>query len=133
MSASTAYLDTSAFVKLLVVEPESAPLRDALARWPERASATLLRTETVRALRRSGNDHLVGAARRLMSAVHLIRLDEPLLDRAADLNPVGLRSLDAIHLASALSIGPDLGVLFTYDQRLSEAAVSQGMVVGCPR
>ena len=133
MSGSTAYLDTSAFVKLLVVEPESAPLREALARWPDRASATLLRTETVRALRRSGNEHLIGASRRLMDAVHLIRLDEPLLDRAADLNPVGLRSLDVIHLAAALSIGPDLGVLFTYDQQLGDAAVSQGMIVGCPR
>jgi predicted nucleic acid-binding protein len=72
-------------------------------------SAVLLRTETVRALRRSGNDHHVGNARRLFAAIHLIRIDEPLLDLAGDLRPTGLRSLDAIHLAAALSIVPDLG------------------------
>jgi predicted nucleic acid-binding protein len=132
MSADTAYLDTSAFVKLIVAEPESPVLRERLRRWPERASATLLRTETVRALRRSGNDALTGSARRLMSAITLIRLEEPLLDRAADLGPADLRSLDAIHLAAALSIGPDLGALITYDARLGDAARAQGLVVESP-
>jgi hypothetical protein len=51
VSGRVAYLDSSAFVKLVVAEPESDALRRALARWPDRASATLLRTETVRALR----------------------------------------------------------------------------------
>lgn len=132
MSADTAYLDTSAFVKLLVKEPESGALLDALRRWPDRASSTLLRTEAVRALRRSGNEQLLGPARRLLGAVHLIRTDEPLLDRAGDLPPLGLRSLDAIHLAAALSIGPDLGVLLTYDERLAEAARAQGLRVEAP-
>lgn len=132
MNGKAAYLDTSAFVKLVVAEPESRPLRMRLRRWPERASATLLRTETVRALRRSGHDHLVGQARRLFAAVHLIRLDEPLLDRAGDLGPAPLRSLDAVHLAAALSIGPDLGALFTYDVRLMEAARAQGLDVESP-
>ena len=81
MSGSVAYLDTSAFVKLLVAEPESAALRNRLRRWPQRASATLLRTETIRALRRTGNSDLVGPARRLFTTLHLVRIDEPLLDR----------------------------------------------------
>lgn len=132
MSGKAAYLDTSAFVKLIVAEPESVALRMRLRRWPDRASATLLRTETVRALRRSGNDHLVGAARRLFAAVYLVRLDEPLLDRAGDLGPAPLRSLDAVHLAAALAIGPDLGALFTYDARLMEAALAQGLDVESP-
>jgi predicted nucleic acid-binding protein len=132
MSASVAYLDTSAFVKLIVAEPESGELRARLRRWPDRASATLLRAETIRALRRSGNDKLIGKARRLFGAVYLIRLDEPLLDRAGDLGPAELRSLDAVHLAAALSIGPDLGVLFTYDSRLRDAAVLQGIDVESP-
>lgn len=131
-SGRAAYLDTSAFVKLLVVEPESAALRERLRRWPERVSATLLRTETVRALRRSGHEHLVGTARRLLGAMVLIRLDEPLLDRAADLGPPRLRSLDAVHLAAALSIGPDLAVLVTYDDRLRGAALEQGLDVESP-
>ncbi|HUY67250.1 MAG TPA: type II toxin-antitoxin system VapC family toxin [Acidimicrobiales bacterium] len=132
MSARGAYLDTSAFVKLIVVEPESASLRQALIGWPDRASSTLLRTETVRALRCSGNDQLIGRARRLFAGVHLIRLDEPLLDRSGDLPPAGLPALDAVHLAAALSMGPDLGAVFTYDERLSEAALAQGLRVASP-
>ena len=132
MNARVGYLDTSAFVKLLVREPETAALRSALQWWPELASATLLRTEAVRALRRSGNARLVGAARRLVSTLRLIRLDEPLLERAGDLEPVELRSPDAIHLAAAMTLGPDLGVLFTYDDRLRDAATASGLVVASP-
>ncbi|MHB1738408.1 MAG: type II toxin-antitoxin system VapC family toxin [Actinomycetes bacterium] len=132
MSGRAAYLDTSAFVKLIVAEPESGALRTRLRRWPDRVSATLLRTETVRVLRRSGNDQLLGRARRLLGAIYLVRLDEPMLDRAGDLEPATLRSLDAIHLAAALSVGPDLGVLLTYDARLREAALAQGLDVESP-
>lgn len=132
MSASVAYVDTSAFVKLIVAEPESAALAARLRRWPDRASATLLRTETVRALRRSGNGQLVSHARRLLAAIALIRLDEPLLDRAAELDPTELRSLDAIHLAAAMSIGPDLAVIVTYDDRLCDAALQAGLRVESP-
>lgn len=132
MSGSTAYLDTSAFVKTVIDEPQSAVLRDRLARWPNRASATLLRIEAVRALRRSGNEHRIGEARQLLTELRLVRLDDTLLDRAGDLGPTELRSLDAIHLAAALAIGSDLGALFTYDERLQQAAVSQGINVESP-
>ena len=133
MSGSVAYLDTSAFVKLLVAEPESAALRNRLRRWPQRASATLLRTETIRALRRTGNSDLVGPARRLFTTLHLVRIDEPLLDRAGDLDPPEMRPLAAVHLAAALSLGADLGVVVTYDDRLSAAALAQGLDVESPR
>jgi predicted nucleic acid-binding protein len=132
MNGSVAYIDTSAFVRLVVVERESAALRRALARWPERASATLLRTEAVRALRRSGHDGRVGAARRLIGALRLVRLDEPLLDRAGELDPRELRSPDAVHLATALALGPELGVLLTYDERLADAAHQRGLAVQAP-
>ena len=66
------------------------------------------------------------------ASLHLIRLDEPLLDRAGDLPPSALTSLDAVHLAAALSVGPDLGAAFTYDERLSEAALAQGLRVASP-
>jgi predicted nucleic acid-binding protein len=132
MSGRVAYLDTSAFVKLLVAEPESAALERFLGRWPERTSATLLRTEAVRALRRSGYDQRVGAARRLFEGMRLIRLDEVLLDRAGELDPRELRSLDALHLATALAVGADLGVLLTYDERLGEAARQRGLTVQSP-
>jgi len=132
MSASVAYLDTSAFVKLIVAEPESVALGARLRRWPDRASAALLRTEALRTLRQSGNRDLIGDARRMFAAISLIRLDEPLLDRAGDLEPGDLRSLDAIHLAAALSIDPELGVILTYDNRLGDAAMAQGCPVESP-
>jgi predicted nucleic acid-binding protein len=132
VAASVAYLDSSAFVKLVVAEPESQALRRAIARWPQRASSTLLRAETIRALRRSGNTGQVPAARRLLRAVQMIRIDETLLDRAADLEPVELRTMDAIHLAAALEIGQDLGVMIAYDTRLVAAAQAYGLVVESP-
>jgi uncharacterized protein len=132
VAGAVAYLDTSAFVKLIVAEPESAALRRAVTRWPQRASSTLLRTETIRALRRSGNSEQLPAARRLLRGVSMIRVDEPLLDRAADLEPGELRTLDAIHLASALEIGQDLGVMIAYDVRLKAAAQAYGLAVESP-
>ncbi|MGH9294059.1 MAG: type II toxin-antitoxin system VapC family toxin [Acidimicrobiales bacterium] len=132
MTGRVAYLDSSAFVKLIVPEPESEALRQALLRWSEFASAALLRTEVIRALRRSGNEAHVGKARRLMRGVNLVRLDELLLDRAADLAPTDLRSLDAVHLVAASTIGDDLGVVYLYDTRLARAAEALGMDVDSP-
>jgi uncharacterized protein len=122
VAGAVAYLDTSAFVKLIVVEPESSALRRAITRWPQHVSSTLLRTETVRALLRSGNTGQIPAARRLLRAVRMIRVDEPLLDRAADLEPGELCTLDAVHLASAR-------VMIAYDIRLKAAAQAYGLVV----
>jgi predicted nucleic acid-binding protein len=132
LNGRTAYLDTSAFLKLIVAEDESAALRLFLLRWPERTSADLTRTEAIRALRRAGYDSRVGAARRLLRTMRLIRLDEPLLDRAGELDPRQLHSLDAVHLAAALTIGSDLGLVVTYDQRFGEAARERGLVVESP-
>jgi predicted nucleic acid-binding protein len=132
MNGKAAYLDTSAFLKLIVNERESAALRRFLGRWPERTSAVLLRTEAVRALRRAGYDSQLGAARQLLGTMRLIRLDEPLLDRASELDPREMRSLDAMHLGAALSVGSDLGVLVTYDQRLGGAARELGISVSSP-
>ena len=133
MSGDAVYVDTSAFLKLLVEEPESAPLQARLVRWRQRASSELLRTESLRTLRRSGHAHVAGSARRLFAGLHLIRLDQQILDRAGELTPATLRSLDAIHLASALSIGSDLVALVTYDERLADAAAAYGIAVESPR
>ncbi len=132
MNGKAAYLDTSAFLKLIVSERESGALRRFLLRWPERTSAILLRTEAIRALRRAGYDSHVGAARRLFGTMRLIRLDQPLLDRASELDPPEMRSLDAIHLGAALTIGSDLGVLVTYDERLADSARRRGLTVSSP-
>jgi uncharacterized protein len=132
MSAEVAYLDTSAAVKLLMTEPESAALRRWLRRRPERASAALLRVELVRVVRRAGLPRLVPEARKLLAGVHLIRLDDALLDHAAELDPTDLRSLDSIHLAAASSLGDDLAAVITYDDRLLAAATSLGLPTAMP-
>lgn len=126
-----AYLDSSAFVKTIVVEPGSEGLKQWLERsWPGRTSCALLRTEAVRAVRPYGPD-VVDAARRALRGLELIELDHALLDAAGDL-PSPLRSLDAIHVAAALSLGPDLGVLVTYDERMARAAADVGIEVAAP-
>jgi predicted nucleic acid-binding protein len=62
----------------------------------------------------------------------MIRIDEPLLDRAGDVGPPELRSLDAIHLAAAMALSTDIGVMFVYDTRLREAAEALGFDVDSP-
>jgi uncharacterized protein len=132
MNAEVAYLDTSAAVKLLMTERESPALRKWLRRRPERASAALLRVELVRVVRRAGFPRLIPEARRLLAGIHLIRLDDALLERAADLDPTELRSLDSIHLAAAASLGDDLAAVVSYDDRLLAAATSLGLPTATP-
>ena len=132
MSADVAYLDTSAAVKLLMTERESTALRKWLRQRPARASAALLRVELVRVVRRAGLPRLVPEARKLLAGVHLIRLDDALLERAADLDPTELRSLDSIHLAAATSLGDDLAAVVSYDDRLLAAATSLGLPTAKP-
>jgi predicted nucleic acid-binding protein len=132
MSAEVAYVDTSAAVKLLMNERESPALRKWLRRRPERASAALLRVELVRVVRRAGFPRLIPEARKLLAGIHIIRLDDALLDRAADLDPTELRSLDSIHLAAAASLGDDLAAVVSYDDRLLAAATSLGLPTATP-
>lgn len=133
MSAEVVYLDASAVVKLLVNEPETAALRRRLPAWPRRASAALLLVELLRTIRRAGLPRLLRDARRQLTGIHLIRLDDDLLERAAELEPPTVRSLDAIHLAAALGLGSELGAIVTYDARMSEAAQALGLPVVAPR
>jgi uncharacterized protein len=132
MSAEVAYLDTSAAVKLLMNEPESPALREWLRERPVRASAALLRVELVRVVRRAGLPRLLPEVRRLLAGVHLVRLDDALLDQAAGLDPTELRSLDSIHLAAAASLGDDLAAVVSYDDRLLAAAASLGLPTATP-
>jgi len=67
-----------------------------------------------------------------VAGVHLIRLDDALLDRAADLDPTDLRSLDSIHLAAAASLGDDLAAVVSYDERLLAAASLLGLLTATP-
>lgn len=125
-----AYLDTSAFVKTVIAEHESQRLLTWLQDWPDRASSALLRTEAVRAVRPQGGA-AVERAREKIEELELLHLDRSVLDAAADLE-VEARSLDAIHLASALALGPDLGVVVTYDARMIRAALELGIETVAP-
>jgi predicted nucleic acid-binding protein len=132
MRAEVAYLDTSAAVKLLMAESESPALRVWLNGRPVRASSALLRVELIRVVRRAGLPRLLPQAKRLLTSVHLIRLDDTLLDRAAGLDPTEFRSLDSIHLAAAVSLGDDLAAVVSYDDRLLVAAASLGLPTATP-
>jgi predicted nucleic acid-binding protein len=126
------YLDSSALVKLIVAESESAALQRELRGEPERASCALARVEVVRAVRPHGAA-AVARARRLLRRLDLIQLDEELLDAAAMLDGGPLRSLDAIHLAAAQLLGDSLTRVITYDQRMTAAAAAVGLTVSAPR
>jgi predicted nucleic acid-binding protein len=132
MNGKVVYLDTSAFVKLIMPEPESPALRGYLRRRGQLASAGLLRTEAVRALRPHGPQH-VATARRAFARMLLVRLNPGLLARAGDLDPLELRSLDAVHVAAAESLGTDLGMVVAYDQRFLDAARELRLPVASPR
>ncbi|HEY1296701.1 MAG TPA: type II toxin-antitoxin system VapC family toxin [Chloroflexota bacterium] len=115
------YLDSSAIVKLAVQEPQSAALRRFLRRRTRIASSALAQTEVARALIAQGPE----ATRRgqdVLQRMSLLRVNDPVLALAGQLLPVELRSLDAIHLATARLLGDDLGNLVTYDERLAAGA-----------
>ena len=126
------YLDTSAFVKVVVEEDGSGALRTFLAdHRARRVSSTLLRTEALRAVRHLGPEALA-AVRDGLRRIDLIGIDDRVLDAAGVLDPRVLRTLDAIHLATALSVGDDLEAIVTYDARMIEAARLLGLPTRAP-
>jgi predicted nucleic acid-binding protein len=130
---SALYLDSSAFVKVVVEEAESAPLREFLAAHPaRRVSSALLRAEVLRAVRHLGPDALA-TVREGLRRVDLIGIDDRILDAAGILEPQVLRTLDAIHLATALAVGDDLDAIVTYDERMIAAARLMGLTAATPR
>lgn len=113
-------------MKLPLGEPEADALRDELTRWDGFVSSALLMTEAVRACRRYGQ-RFARQAERGLNAVSLLPIDRAVLERAASLEPPTLRTLDALHLATALTLAEDLGVLIAYDDRLLAAASAHGL------
>jgi len=126
-----AYLDSSALLKLVVAEPETTALRAHLASSPGFISCALARVEVVRNARRHGTA-AVTRARALLGGIDLVNLDDRLLDHAATLGNPPLRSLDAVHVAAAQSLGDDLRELITYDLRMAAAASDLGLPVAAP-
>ena len=125
------YLDTSAFIKLVRSEPESFALRADMQSGGQIVSSALLVVEGRRAAARYGAV-ASARARGALAAVTLLPLDDQTLERAAELTPPELRSLDALHLAAALTLGADLGRFYSYDGRLASAARKLGIDIHTP-
>jgi predicted nucleic acid-binding protein len=125
------YLDTSALTKLVVAETESTALRGWLETAREPVACDLVRTELIRAVRRSAPDRLLHA-RAVLDSLTLIAVTPSLFEQAGRLDPATLRSLDAIHLAAALDLGDDLDAFVTYDERLADAARLSGIRATAP-
>jgi len=127
---SVAYVDASALTKLILDERESAAMR----RWYVEADQVLCSrigiVETRRAIARQAHDpaHLDA----ILSSIGIIELDAPIARSAATVLPAGLKTLDSIHLASALALSGQIDAFVTYDVRLADAARAAGLPVVMP-
>ncbi len=127
------YLATSALGKLVLPEAES----EALTSWLSnrlhliRTSSEIVHVELLRAVLRTDPDG-VAKARQLLRKLHKIPLTLALLEQAGTTQPPQLRSLDSIHLASALEVKPELTAFVAYDRRLTAAAETHGLPVVAP-
>jgi predicted nucleic acid-binding protein len=125
------YLDSSAIVKLAVQEPESIALRRYLRRRQPYITSALARTEVARALMPVGPT----AVRRgmdVLARLDLVRINDRILVAAGALLPTAIRSLDAIHLATAQQLGMEIARIVTYDERMTVAARANGWIVAAP-
>lgn len=118
-------------MKLVRREPESGALRASIAR-EEQAASVLAEIEVIRAARRR-EPGLVSDAEIVVSQVSLLEITAEIRARAARLDPAEVRSLDAIHLATALELGDEVDHFVTYDRRLADAAERAGLTVLAPK
>jgi uncharacterized protein len=128
------YFDTSAAVKLVIPEAETIALQAWMHAKRETStflSSQLLRIELIRAVTRTMPGR-VGRARDIIRGIALLRIDDEIVESAESLRPATMRSLDAIHLASAHMLGRQLKAFVVYDARLAEAASALGLTVVTP-
>lgn len=127
-----AYIDASAFIKLFVLEQESEVVTRTIdEEWTNLVASEILAIEAFRvALRRGGQ--APAEATRLLRRVVLLPLSQATREAAYRVGPTELRTLDAIHLATALSQEAEASAIFTYDQRLAEASSNAGLQVLAP-
>ncbi len=124
-----ALLDTSALVKLVRDEDRTPQLRSWLSDDVVPAASALVRVELRRAAHRF-DVALLPLVEQVLARLHLVRLDDDVLDLAGTLRPPALRSLDALHVATAIRSGVD--VLVSYDHRMAEAATAAGVPTLAP-
>lgn len=130
---SLVYLDSSALVKLVIREPESVALMEFLRERPDRVSSVLALAEVPRALRRARFGAVARRrAREVLARVAMVDIDRRILTAAAAIDPATVRTLDAIHLATALALREDVVALVTYDRRLAMASERADLQVLTP-
>jgi len=130
---SAAYVDASALVKLFKVERETDAFRLALADWPVQVASELIRVEAICTARRLGDEDTLRRADAALARITLVPLSPEIVELATDAYAPPLRAMDAIHLATALTMRDDLGALFVYDGDLHAAAEARGLNPLAPR
>jgi len=128
-----AYLDASAIVKLVVIEAETGALENDVARRAGLLTSRLGATEVRRAARRSGGRRLIQQVETVLESFVMIEMTAAMVERAGDLAPSTLRTLDALHVAAALAVDVPSLDFITYDVRVADAAVRHGLSVATPR
>jgi predicted nucleic acid-binding protein len=127
------YLDSSPIVKLVAPEPETAGLVETLRSDPDAISSALAQVEVTRAVMRArATRERASRAAAVLERITLVPIDAGILGRAAELQPPDLRTLDAIHLATALLLQRDIAGLITYDRMLAGAAAAADITLLTP-
>ena len=118
------YVDASALVKLFKVERETEAFRAALRDWPVQVASELIRVEAVCTARRLGGADVLQRAHAALERINLMPLTPEIIELSTDAHTPPLRAMDAIHLATALTLREDLGAVFVYDGDLHAAALA---------
>lgn len=132
---TSCYLDASAIVKLATDETETTALRAHVERYARRSTSRLATVEVPRAVARKGPASHAAAGGwwdEIFEHLLIIELNAEIARTASSLGPRMLRSLDAIHLASAMALGAEMEAFITYDSRLADAARAAGLTVIAP-
>jgi hypothetical protein len=130
---SAAYVDASALVKLFKAERETDAFRDALRDWPVQVASDLIRVEAVCTARRLGGAGILQRANAALERISLVPLTPEIIELATDAHAPPLRAMDAIHLATALTLREELGAVFVYDDDLRAAALGHQLNALAPQ
>ncbi|HEY2719580.1 MAG TPA: type II toxin-antitoxin system VapC family toxin [Solirubrobacteraceae bacterium] len=130
---SVAYIDASALVKLFKAERETEAFRAALRDWPVQVASELIRVEAVCTARRLGDQDALQRAGEALEQITLIPITPEIIELATGAHAPPLRAMDAVHLATALTMREDLGSVFVYDSDLHAAAQGHGLNALAPQ
>jgi predicted nucleic acid-binding protein len=132
------YVDTSVLVKLLVREAESEAVEVELLRWGRLATSVVKEVELPRSVARAREERpdavIDGSVvlQGVLASAAIVPLDADIVAKARDVSPVHVSTLDAIHIASALSLGDELAAVATYDHRMQDALAKLKIEVVAP-